>query len=479
MVKFLTLLVGIISWFSSFGQYNISVKIDGLDCEDELLLANHFGDKQYLRDTSKCVNGIATFRGDETLENGVYLVVLPKKNYFEILISQDENQTKYSFQTDTTLSPKKMVVEGSKENELFFGFNAFAIVQGNKAGKIRRVLDTLEEGKTKSKLESELKEINKSVAQRRDKISQDYSDLFIGKLYGSMTEITPPDDNSVDEVNQRKFQYLWLREHFWDEVDLAEDGLVRSPVFHNKLKYYFDTYMPPIADTAIWLGDQLINKIEAAGSREQYKYTIHFLLGYFENAKFMCFDKALWHIAKNYYCAGKAYWADSAYVSKMCIESSKMEATLCDKVAPDLHMPDSNFRQRIRMSEIAKPVTVLVFWDINCGHCKKEMPIISNMYDSMTNENIEIYAVYTQGDWEGWKKRLAKDKFNFINVANAFGEDKFRKKYNIRTTPQIFVLDKDKNIRFKKIGAKDLPKTIEYLLEEQGVKELEKPDSED
>ena len=478
MVKFLTLLVGIISWFSSFGQYDISVKIDGLGCDDELLLANHFGDKQYLRDTSECVNGIATFRGDETLENGVYLVVLPKKNYFEILISQDEDQTKYSFQTDTTLSPKKMVVEGSKENELFFGFNAFAIVQGNKAGKIRRALDTLEEGKTKSKLESELKEINKSVAQRRDKISQDYSDLFIGKLYGSMTEITPPDDNSVDEENQRKFQYLWLREHFWDEVDLAEDGLVRSPVFHNKLKYYFDTYMPPIADTAIWLGDQLINKIEAAGSREQYKYTIHFLLGYFENAKFMCFDKALWHIAKNYYSAGKAYWADSAYVSKMCIESSKMEATLCDKVAPDLHMPDSTFRQRIRMSEIAKPVTVLVFWDINCGHCKKEMPIISNMYDSMTNENIEIYAVYTQGDWEGWKKRLAKDKFNFINVANAFGEDKFRKKYNIRTTPQIFVLDKDKNIRFKKIGAKDLPKTIEYLLEEQGIKELDKPDSE-
>ena len=72
-----------------------------------------------------------------------------------------------------------------------------------------------------------------------------------------------------------------------------------------------------------------------------------------------------------------------------------------------------------------------------------------------------------------------RPKFNFINVANAFGEDKFRKKYNIRTTPQIFVLDKDKNIRFKKIGAKDLPKTIEYLLEEQGIIELDKPDTKD
>jgi len=362
-----------------------------------------------------------------------------------------------------------MIVEGSKENELFFEFNNFAIVEGNKAGKIRRELDSLEEGKIQKKLELELKDINKGVALKRDKISQDYSELFIGKLYKSMTEIKSPDFSDKSEEDKRKFKYLWMREHFWDKVDFSEDGLVRSPVFHNKLKYYFDTYMPPIADTAIWLGDNLINKIEAAGSKEQYKYTIHFLLGYFESAKFMCFDKALWHIAKNYYCAGKAFWADSAYISKMCVESAKMEATLCDKVAPDMYMPDSTFRQRIRMSEIKKPVTVLVFWDINCGHCKKEMPLISQMYDSLTNENLEIYAVYTQGDWEGWKKRLAKDKFNFINVANAFGEDKFRKKYNIRTTPQIFVLDKDKNIRFKKIGAKDLPKTIEYLLEEQGI----------
>ncbi|MEJ6750239.1 MAG: hypothetical protein QNL27_02760, partial [Bacteroidia bacterium] len=67
---------------------------------------------------------------------------------------------------------------------------------------------------------------------------------------------------------------------------------------------------------------------------------------------------------------------------------------------------------------------------------------------------------------------------NFINVANAFGEDKFRNLYNIRTTPQIYVLDKDKNIRFKKIGAKDIPNTVQYLLEEQGVveaTELSKP----
>ena len=93
----------------------------------------HFGNKQYLRDTSECVDGIATFMGKESLENGVYLVVLPKKNYFEILISKEEDQTQYVFHTDTLLNPNTMKTEGSLENKLFFEFNSFAIIQGKNA----------------------------------------------------------------------------------------------------------------------------------------------------------------------------------------------------------------------------------------------------------------------------------------------------------------------------------------------------------
>ena len=55
--------------------------------------------------------------------------------------------------------------------------------------------------------------------------------------------------------------------------------------------------------------------------------------------------------------------------------------------------------------------------------------------------------------------------------------------YNIRSTPQVYILDKDKNIRFKKIGAKDIANTVQYLLEEQGIveptKEIVSPTPED
>ena len=67
---------------NSFSQYDIAIKMDGLSSSDELLLANHFGDKQYLKDTSEYINGTFYFKGDKKLKTGVYLVVLPKKNYF-------------------------------------------------------------------------------------------------------------------------------------------------------------------------------------------------------------------------------------------------------------------------------------------------------------------------------------------------------------------------------------------------------------
>lgn len=472
MIKYIFLLVGLlIAQFSFSQKYDIKVRLNGLNCNDVLLLANHFGDKQYLRDTAECESGVFHFRGDKRLESGVYLVVLPQKNYFEVLVSANEDQTKYYFEADTSLKQEKMVTRGSEENKQFFEFNKYASEQGVLAFKLQEeVKDEKTSEKRKEEIRTQLTQMSKDVAAKRAAITKAQPNLFISRLYKAMTDIEVPEAPSeMDKSEGQKFQYLWIREHYWDNVDMSEDGIVRSPVFHNKIKSYFDEYVPPIPDTAILLTDRLIKQIEQAGSKEQFKYSIHFLLGYFEKSKYMCFDKAVYHLAKNYYCAGKAFWSDSAFTAKMCEESAKMEPTLCDKIAPDLSMPDSSLSKRIVMSEIKTPVTVVIFWDINCGHCKKEMPIVSAYYDTINKEHVEIYAVYTQGDWEGWKQRLREEKYKFINVANAFGEDDFRDDYNIRSTPQIYVLDKDKKIRFKKIGADNIAETVKYLLEEQGI----------
>ncbi|MFT4599310.1 MAG: hypothetical protein ACI9WM_001563, partial [Arenicella sp.] len=133
MIKQFALLISILLSVSTYAQYDIAMKVDGLTCSDELLLANHFGDNKYLKDTSECSEDVFHFKGDKSLTTGVYLIVLPNQNYFEILVSTDEDQTKYFFQTDTTLKPAITSVKGSKENELFLGFNQYAVKQSIKA----------------------------------------------------------------------------------------------------------------------------------------------------------------------------------------------------------------------------------------------------------------------------------------------------------------------------------------------------------
>ena len=380
-----------------------------------------------------------------------------------------EDQTQYYFENDTNLNPTKLITRGSKENEVFYTFNVFAAEMGIKAKELQDELgdSTLSEERRKVVMK-ELRDMGKTVGDKRQAIADANPGLFISKIYRTMkAEPVPEPPAHIPDSLKRTWGYMYVRNHYWDNIDLGEDGLVRTPIFHNKLKEYFDKYVPPIPDTSIMLADRLINEMEARGSKEQFKYTIHFLLGYYQKIGLMCFDKGVHHIAKNYYCNGRAYWADSAFRQEMCEESAKMEPTICDVIAPDLNMPDSGFRQRYRLHDVKSPVTVLIFWDIDCGHCKKEIPIVKSYYDTVNKEDVFIYAVYTQGDWEGWVEYLRKNDLGFLNVANAFGEDDFRDDYNIISTPQIYVLDKDKIIRFKKIAAKDIPGIVNHLLEEQ------------
>ncbi|HQB76929.1 MAG TPA: hypothetical protein PLJ52_01135, partial [Tenuifilaceae bacterium] len=86
LVLILFLLVGF-QLTSTAQEYSIKVQIDGLT-SGQLLLGYHLGDKKYVQDTSLIsANGTALFEGKEKLKSGIYLVILPSMNYFEILVS--------------------------------------------------------------------------------------------------------------------------------------------------------------------------------------------------------------------------------------------------------------------------------------------------------------------------------------------------------------------------------------------------------
>ncbi len=55
-----------------------------------------------------------------------------------------------------------------------------------------------------------------------------------------------------------------------------------------------------------------------------------------------------------------------------------------------------------------------------------------------------------------------------------YHQSRYKILYNINSTPQIFILDKDKNILVKRIGSEQLEEVMENILKNDAAKKKEK-----
>jgi len=144
--------------FSVSGKeaYKIDVKIDKLPGA-EIYLGYHFGSKLYVKDTLILdQNGKGSFKGEEMLKGGLYLIFLPGKTYFDIII--DENQ-KFGIENDTSEFVKNISFTNSPVNEAFYNYQRFLMSKQNEMGNLRNQKKELENSGNEAKTE----EINHKI----------------------------------------------------------------------------------------------------------------------------------------------------------------------------------------------------------------------------------------------------------------------------------------------------------------------------
>jgi hypothetical protein len=111
--------------------FDIKVKLENY-ASDELVLAFHFGEKQYVKDTAKIdLNGWFHFHADTLLQPGIYLLVMkPENNYLQILIPEKDQE--FTVTTDTKDWVNKIKFKGSADNDIFYDYLRFLNKQRRK-----------------------------------------------------------------------------------------------------------------------------------------------------------------------------------------------------------------------------------------------------------------------------------------------------------------------------------------------------------
>ena len=453
-------------------SYEIEIKLKG-NQDTVLYLANYYGDKTYLTDTAynDKGKGVFVFSKQEKLEGGLYIIVSQeKKSLFEFIVADSR---KMKFETSNEDYVKNMKVHHSQESEVFY---QYLLYSGQMYDQVKPINDDLKrlgpDADSSKILNDELEAINLQMVDYKESIMKKYPDSFLTSFFGLLKDSQIPDTllTLPDGTKDSAYPYRFYKEHFWDYVNLADDRLIRTPVFYRKLDTYFDKVIIKDADTIINEIDAILSQMDEAG--ELYKFSLWHLTIKFDESQIMGHDAILVYLSDQYFSKGKAAWLNEQVVQNIIDEADKRRSTLIGNQAPNLIMQDTNFKP-VSLYDIEKEFTVMFFWDPQCGHCKEETPKIVDFYNTKAKElDVEIYAVCTDTNMVKMKDYILERGMNFINVngPRAYTAD-YHDLYNIFSTPVIIVLDKNKKIIAKRLLTEQLAGFIEnykkYSLEEE------------
>jgi peroxiredoxin/6-pyruvoyl-tetrahydropterin synthase len=443
--------------------YEIKIQINGFK-QKEIYMAYHLGEKQYIKDTIKQqADGSFLFKGDSPLESGIYLVVLPPdNNYFQLII--EKNDQYFSVTTDAADPSKNIQTKGSIENKLFYGYMNFLAEKRPQSEALNNRLKEEKDSLKMQELTDAIDKIDQEVEDFQFNFIQNNANTFTAAIIKANTPLKLPDFSGTEEEQQREAFY-YNRDHYFDNLDLTDGRFLRTPFLFERINTYVSKLQVQVPDSLIKAIDLVLAKTKNAS--ESYRYfAVHYLNEY-ANSKFVGMDAVYVHLAEKYYASGQAPWVDSTQLAKIVENAISLKPILIGKIAPNVKMQLRD-GSPVTLHDIKSPYIVLYFWRYDCGHCKESTPDIKAFYEEYKNKGVKIFAVCVKFNDEigdCWKYVDENQLDGWIHAVDPYLRSKFYSLYNVKTTPQIFILDKNKKIISKGIGAPQLKEVMGKIME--------------
>ncbi len=442
-------------------SYKITVEIEGYD-EPILSLANNILDKQYIIDTAaRTPDGNYIFESDTSaLPQGIYLVVLaPNNDYFQMIIGDDEDQVFHIKTQKGKLSAAK--VESSEENRIFYGYMGYLDQQGEASQPARSALQdsTLADDK-RQPLMDELDAISEKVLAHQKSIVAANPASFTAAIIKANQANNPPTFEELAEEDRNLARYNWLLEHYFDPLDLKDDRLLRTPFLFQRINYFVDKLHVQQPDSVANAIDDVLSKMDPTSEMFKY-YVVHFT-NKAAKSKFVGMDGVYVHMVDKYYKSGLAYWVEADQLETMTEDVDRIRPLLIGQEAPNLKM-NRRDGTPVELYDVDARYTILYFWKYDCTSCKKSTPHMKEFYAKWKDKGVEIFSVCTKQNElaKCWEYIDDKEIGEWLHATDRY--QRFFKNYDVRSTPSIFVLDENKKIISKRIGAQQLDELLQQF----------------
>ncbi len=434
-------------------------------------LASHYGKYQTLLDSVKGTNdGKLVFKKDQKYVEGIYMLVTSDKK-IELEFLMDATQ-KFNIQV-TNPTEKTIAIQNSPLNQDFNNFNSFF---RTKMEGIKALEKTLADKKSKQDSALVIKDLKK-IQSEINTYKNNYIQSNPSNTLALLFQMSQPIDNFLNKPADEKLatrtdSIAYLKKHFFDGIDFKDNRLLRNPFLENRIATYFNSFVPVTPEAVTSEIVQILNQTDLP-SGDVFKYlSLHFVDLYSE-PKIMGMDRVFINIYNTYFKNKEYAWLQLKQKEFFKFKVSSIKDNLVGDKGRNLFMLTQD-QKRIDLYDIKAKYTVIAFWDPTCGHCATEIPKMHELYEKeWKQKGVVVFAVNNNtNEMVKWKEFIDKEKLSdWTNVypapvvtGNYTKEDvDFQTLYNVRQTPVIYLLDQDKKIIAKKVGAENYTKIIEQL----------------
>lgn len=481
---------------AAFSQ-KIKLKVD--DQKDTtVFLVKYYGKNILYADTAEMVKGVVTFDGSKQ-KPGMLGLLLPGQKFFEFIYNKDE----IDIETKGPDYVANMKVKKSEENILFLSYINYLKTSREKANALMDQSRSLDKNSKEYKdLMNQVDGISGAVKTFQVDFAEKNKGKLVGKIVKMSTDVEIPEapKNEKGQVIDSNFRYYYYREHYFDNIDLRDDRLVNTAMFHQKIEYFFgDKFLLQIPDTIAVQAISMLDKMDYRS--EMFKYTLTHIMVNAEKSKIMGMDKLFTILGDRYYCKdapdGKSYvdWMTSDKLEELCKKIKTNKNLVVGAKAINIKLTDSTEVNWHDFYSLKSDYVILYFWEATCGHCKKSTPLLQKLYaEKLKARNVEVFGISKAigEDFKTWKKFISDNKLSFINVALT---DKIYKEaqkdpykfiphittieslnysdtYDIYSTPRVFVLDKDKKIIGKGLTISQLEDFMDRVQKVENAKKI-------
>lgn len=434
-------------------SYRIDLELPAFR-DSQLIVAGYYFGGLYVKDTLQLdTSGKAVFSGDQALPQGLYQLYLNPQKQFDFLVGTDQH-----FSLTVPAGAVRADVKSAPESEKFQQYINFLARQKATFAVLNAREQSLKNQPDSLKtVQNAIRELDNEVKKYQSDEGRKNPDNLFGKimLANRQPELAESDIPAAWQSNDSLrwvYGYNYRKNHYWDNFDLNNMGLWHTPFVKDRLNEYFNRVLLQVPDSVLPEAIRIIDSHR--NNPEVFQNLCSYLVNNAIQSKMMGIENVFVALAERYYLSGLATWADEKTMENIRREVALRKHNLIGNQAPELLLEDETGEFK-SLKQCPTDYTLLVFWEPGCGHCKKEIPkLYDEVFLAATPSKLSVYAVYTMTDKNEWTDFITEHGLSgWLNVWDPNQVSDMRLLYGIRTTPSLFLIDREKKIVAKQLDA--------------------------